>query len=250
MTGPQPAIAETFVELADTLVTDFDLVDFMHLVTVRTQQALGVEAVGLLLADNHGGLNVVAASSEQARLLELFQLESAEGPCLDCYRTGQPVSCPDLSTESNRWPRFVPKALDSGFAAVHALPMRLREEAIGGMNLFTAARGGLDAELLAVGQALTDVATIGLLQERAIRQRDLLTQQLQTTLNNRLTIEQAKGVLAQRGGITIDEASQLLRTYAHSRHQKLVEVADALMRHDPAVDDLVSRAATTRRFDR
>jgi ANTAR domain/GAF domain len=242
MTGPQAAIAETFVELADTLVADFDVVDFMHLVTVRTQQALEVEAVGLLLADNHGGLNVIAASSEQARVLDLFQLQNAEGPCLDCYRTGRPVSCPDLSTESDRWPRFVPKALDSGFAAVHALPMRLRDEAIGAMNLFTATRGDLDAELLAVGQALTDVATIGLLQERALRQRDLLTQQLQTTLNNRLTIEQAKGIVAERGGITVDEASELLRTYAHSRNLKLTDVADALVRNDPAVADLVPHA--------
>jgi hypothetical protein len=242
MTGLQPAVAKTFVELADTLVADFDLVDFLHLVTVRTQQALEVEAVGLLLADNHGGLNVVAASSEQARVLELFQLQNAEGPCLDCYRTGRPVSCPDLSTESDRWPRFVPKALDSGFAAVHALPMRLRDEAIGGMNLFTAERGGLDAELRAVGQALTDVATIGLLHERAIRQRDLLTQQLQTTLKNRLTIEQAKGVVAQCGGITVDEASELLRTYAHSRNQKLTDLAAAVVRNDPAVADLVPRA--------
>jgi GAF domain len=126
MTGPQPAIAKTFVELADTFVADFDLVDFMHLVTVRTQQALGVEAVGLLLAANSGGLNVIAASSEQACVLELFQLQNPEGPCLDRYRTERPVSCRDLSTESDRWPRFVPKALDSGFAAVHALPMRLR----------------------------------------------------------------------------------------------------------------------------
>jgi len=242
MTSPQPAIAQTFVKLADTLVADFDLVDFLHLVTVHTQQALGVEAVGLLLADNHGGLNVVAASGEQARVLELFQLQNAEGPCLDCYRTGRPVSCPDLSAESDRWPRFVPKALESGFAAVHALPMRLRDEAIGGMNLFTATRGDLDAELLAVGQALTDMATIALLHERAIRQHDLLTEQLQTTLNNRLAIEQAKGILAQRGGITVDEAFELLRTYAHSPHQKLTDVAEALVRNDPAVADLLPRA--------
>ena len=137
MTGPQSTIARTFVELADSLVADFDLVDFLHVLTVRTQQTLGVDAVGLLLADNHGSLNVMAASSEQARVLELFQLQNSEGPCLDCYRSGQAVSCPDLSTESSRWPQFVPPALDAGFAAVHALPMRLRDEVIGGVNLFT-----------------------------------------------------------------------------------------------------------------
>ncbi len=242
MTVPQPAIANSFVELADTLVADFDLVDFFHLVTVRTQQALGVEAVGLLVADNRDGLNVVAASSEQARVLELFQLQHAEGPCLECYRSGRPVSCPDLSAESDRWPNFVPKALDTGFVAVHALPMRLRDEVIGGMNLFTATRGGLDAERLAVAQALTDVAAVGLLQERVIGQRELLTEQLQTALNNRLSFEQAKGILAERGDITLGEASELLRAYARHGNRKLTDVAGAVVRNDPAVADLVVRA--------
>ena len=241
MTGPQPALANSFVELADTLVADFDLIDFFHLVTVRTQQTLGVEAVGLLVADNHGGLNVVAASSEQARVLELFQLQHAEGPCLDCYRSGRPVSCPDLSTESDRWPHFVPKALDIGFAAVHAVAMRLRDEVIGGMNLFTATRGGLDPERLVVAQALTDVAAIGLLQERAISQRDLLTEQLQTALNNRLSFEQAKGILAERGRIMVGEASELLRRYARRHNRKVTDVADAVVRNDPAIADLVDR---------
>ena len=239
MTGPQLTIARVFVELADILVADFDLVDFLHLVTVRSQQALGVDAVGLLLADNHGGLNVIAASSEQARVLELFQLQNAEGPCLDCYRTGRPVSCPDLQTEVNRWPRFVPRAMDAGFASVNALPMRVRDEVIGGMNLFSAARGDLDAEILGIAQALTDVATIGLLHERAIHQRELLTEQLQTALNSRLTIEQAKGVIAERASVSIGEAFELLRAYAHSHHQKLADLADAVVHHDPAVLDLL-----------
>ncbi len=241
MTAPQPAIAKTLVELADTLVADFDLVDFLHSVAVHAQQVLGVDAVGILLADNHGGLNVVAASSEQARVLELFQLQNAEGPCLDCYQSGKPTSCADLSAAADRWPRFVPQALGTGFAAVHALPMRLREQTIGGMNLFTATPGGLDAELLSVAQALTDVATIGLLQERIMRQRDLLAQQLQAALNSRLAVEQAKGILAERAGITVDAAFELLRAYAHTRDQKLTDVAEALVRRDPAVDDVVPR---------
>ncbi|OBI62983.1 GAF and ANTAR domain-containing protein [Mycobacterium sp. E796] len=246
MNSPQPVVAKSFVELVDSLVDDFDLVDFLHLVTVRAQQTLGVEAVGLLLADNHGGLNVVAASSEQARVLELFQLQHAEGPCLDCYRTGRPVSCPDLSSEFERWPLFVPKALDTGFAAVHALPMRLREQVIGGMNLFTVTRGDLDADLLAVGQALTDVATIGLLQERAISQRELLIEQLQTTLKHRLTVEQAKGILAERADVTVDEAFGLMRAYAHGCGRKLTDVADALVRRDPSADELILRASPKR----
>lgn len=235
-----PVVADTFIELANTLVGDFDLVDFLHLITVRSQQALGVDAVGLLLADNHDGLNVVAASSEQARVLELFQLQNAEGPCLDCYRSGQPVSAVDLATES-RWPRFVAWALEGGFAGVYALPMRLRDEVVGGMNLFTGTAGGLDPELLAIGQALTDVATIGLLLERAIRRRDLGTQQLQTALNGRLAVEQAKGILAERAGIGVAEAFDLLRGYAGESGRRLTEVAEAVVHRDPAVAGLALR---------
>jgi len=242
MTGPHRTAAQAFVELADTLVNDFDLVDFLYLVTVRVQQTLDVGAVGLLLADNHGGLNVIAASSEQARILELFQLQNAEGPCLDCYRSGRAVSCPDLARESHRWPRFVARALEAGFTAVHALPMRLRDEVIGGMNLFTTSPGQLDDETLDVAQALTDVAAIGLLHERVSHQRALLIEQLQTALHSRLTIEQAKGVVAEHTGVSIGEAFDRLRRYAHSHQRKLADLADAVVRNDPTVVELLRKA--------
>lgn len=238
MTGPDIAVARTFIELTDLLVAEFDLAEFLQLVTTRTQQAVGVEAVGLLLADNHGGLNVVAASNEQARVLELFQLQNAEGPCLECYETGRTVSCPELRAEAGRWPRFVPLALDAGFAAVHALPMRLRDQIIGGMNLFTTAVGGLGQDSLTVAQALTDVATIALLQERASRQPDLLTEQLQAALNNRLAIEQAKGIVAERAGIGIDDAFTVLQRFARSHEWKLADLAAAVVRGDPAVAEV------------
>lgn len=244
MTGPQTEVAHVFAELTDTLVNDFDLVDFLHTVATRSQQTLGVDAVGLLLADNHGGLNVVAASGAQAQVLELFQLQHDEGPCPDCYRTGLPVKCPDLAAEASRWPHFVPQAIDAGFAAVHALPMRLRDTVIGGMNLFTASPGGLDPELLSIAQALTDVATIAILQERAIRERDLLTEQLQAALNSQLAVEQAKGIVAERTNVTINEAFDILRNYAHLHNQKLAELADAVVRNDPAVADVANLPAS------
>ncbi|MDR3661330.1 MAG: GAF and ANTAR domain-containing protein [Mycobacterium sp.] len=246
MTSSQTAIAQTFAELADSLVTDFDLVDFLHTVVVRSQQTLGVDAVGLLLADNHGGLNVIAASSDQAQVLELFQLQNSEGPCPDCYRSGSPVHCPDLEAEIVRWPHFVPQAIDAGFVAVHALPMRLRDTVVGGMNLFNTTPGGLDRELLSVAQALTDVATIALLQERAIRERDLLTEQLQTTLNNRLAIEQAKGIVAERANVNVSNAFELLRAYAHLHNRKLADLANSVVRNDPAVADLTAPPADQR----
>lgn len=245
MTHPQSAVAEVFVELADTLVTDFDLIDFLQLVSVRSAQALSVQAVGLLLAYTNGDLNVVAASCEAMPVLELFQLQNGEGPGLDCYLTGRLVTCSDLTSEASRWPHFVPRALGAGFAAAHALPMRLHDATIGQMNLLTAKRGGLDGELLAVAQALTDVATLGVANARTIPGSELPTKQLHTALNSRVTIEQAKGVLAGRGGVTVGEAFEMLRSYARGRNQKLTEVAEAVVRNDPAIADLIIHAGDT-----
>ena len=190
-------LADVFVEMADTLVDEFDVIDFLHVLTERCVQLLGVSAAGLLLTDQRDSLQVVAASSERTRLLELFQLQTDQGPCVDCFRTGQPVSVADLPS-AGRWPRFTAAAAEVGFAAVHALPMRLRTEIIGALNLFDTNPGALDEDKLRIGQALADVATIGLLQQRAIHRRDTLTEQLQTALNSRVLIEQAKGVLAER----------------------------------------------------
>ncbi len=190
-------LADVFVEMADTLVDEFDVIDFMHVLTERCVQLLGISAAGLLLTDQQGTLQVVAASSERTRLLELFQLQTDQGPCVECFHTGQPVSVADLPA-AGRWPRFTAAAADVGFAAVHAVPMRLRSEVIGALNLFNAEPGELDEDKLRIGQALADVATIGLLQQRAIRRRDALTEQLQTALNSRVLIEQAKGLLAER----------------------------------------------------
>src|SRR5580693_3068486 len=201
-------LSETFVELTDTLVDDFDVIDFLHVLTGRSAALLDVSAVGLLLADQRGELRVVAASSEAARLLELFQLQSDQGPCLDCFRSGQPVTATDLGTDQ-RWPRFAAAATQTGFGAVQALPMRLREQVIGALNLFRAAPGVFDLADVRVGQALADVATIGLLHERNMRRSDTLNEQLQTALNSRVVIEQAKGKLAERLGLDMDQAFNL-----------------------------------------
>jgi GAF domain-containing protein len=221
-------LADVFVEMADTLVDEFDVIDFLHVLTERCVQLLGISAAGLLLTDGQGTLQVVAASSERTRLLELFQLQADQGPCVDCFRTGQPVSVVDLPS-AGRWPRFTVAAGEVGFAAVHALPMRLRTEVIGALNLFHTNPGALDEGKLRVGQALADVATIGLLQQRAIRRRDILTEQLQTALNSRVLIEQAKGVLAERLQLDMDEAFTLLRNRARSHNRRLSELAQAIV---------------------
>jgi GAF domain-containing protein len=221
-------LTEAFVELTDTMVADFDVIDFLHVLTSRSVELLDVSAAGLLLADPRGALRVVAASSEAARLLELFQLQSDEGPCLDCFRSGQPVAAADLSA-GQRWPRFAAAAGQAGFCAVQALPMRLRDQVIGALNLFRAAAGPFDADVVRVGQALADVATIGLLNERSMRRRDTLNEQLQSALNSRVVIEQAKGKLAERLGIDVSQAFMLLRDQARSRNQHLSDLARAFV---------------------
>jgi transcriptional regulator with GAF, ATPase, and Fis domain len=220
-------LAATFVELADTLVADFDVVDFLHGLVDRCVRLLRVDAAGLMLADQRGSLRVIASSSEQARLVELFQLQHDEGPCLECFHTGLPVSEADVAA-GQRWPTFASAAAEAGFAAVQAVPMRLREEVIGAMNLFMVAPGGLDETGLRVGQALADVATIGLLQERNFRHQEALAEQLQGALNSRVAIEQAKGMLAERLGLDMGQAFELLRGQARAQNRRLAELAGAV----------------------
>jgi GAF domain-containing protein len=222
-------LPETFVELADTMVAGFDVIDFLHMLTDRSVRLLGASAAGLMLADPRGDLRVVAASSERARLLELFQLQNDQGPCLDCFRGGLPVAAPDLSAETRRWPRFAPAARDAGFAAVQALPMRLREQIIGALNLFRTDTGPFDPADIRIGQALADVATISLLHERALRRSEILNEQLQTALNSRVIIEQAKGKLAERFHLDMDQAFTVLRNHARDRNRRLSDLARALI---------------------
>jgi transcriptional regulator with GAF, ATPase, and Fis domain len=217
-------LSETFVELTDTMVAEFDVIDFLHVLTRRSVQLLDVSAAGLLLTSPRGELRVVAASSEAARLLELFQLQSDQGPCLDCFRSGQPVTA-DLTTQAGRWPRFAAAARDAGFTAVQALPMRLREQIIGALNLFRAAPGPFDPAAIGIGQALADVATISLLHERSMRRSDTLNEQLQTALDSRVIIEQAKGKLAERLGTDMNQAFNLLRDFARARNLRLSDLA-------------------------
>jgi transcriptional regulator with GAF, ATPase, and Fis domain len=222
-------LSETFVELTDTMVADFDMIDFLHVLTDRSAQLLDVSAAGLLLADPRGELRVVAASSEAARLLELFQLQNDQGPCLDCFRAGQPVTAADLTAAAQRWPRFAAAAQQAGFAAVQALPMRLRDQVIGALNLFRATPGAFPPADIRVGQALADVATISLLHERSMRHSDALNEQLQIALNSRVVIEQAKGKLAERLGLDMDQAFRLLRDQARNRNLRLSDLAQALI---------------------
>jgi transcriptional regulator with GAF, ATPase, and Fis domain len=222
-------LSDTFVDLADTMVAEFDVIDFLDMLADRSARLLGVSAVGVLLADPRGQLRVAAASSEAAELVELFQIQNDQGPCLDCFRTGQPVIAAGLASPDQRWPRFAAAATQAGFGAVHALPMRLRDQVIGALNLFSTGTDALSQADLRIGQALADVATIGLLQERNVRRAETLAEQLQGALNSRVVIEQAKGRLAERLGLGMDQAFALLRNRARNTNQRLTDVAQQVI---------------------
>jgi GAF domain-containing protein len=218
-------LAAVFVEVADTLVDDFDVIEFMQMLTTRTSEMFDVTAAGVLLSDHNARLHLMAASDERTEMLELFQLQTHEGPCQDCFNTGEAIIATDLTTAADRWPRFAPHAVAAGFGAVHAFPMRLRGDVIGALNLFSNSAAAMTAFDRTVVQALADVATVGLLQERAIRRAEVLTEQLQRALNSRIAIEQAKGALAQIHGCSTDQAFDMMRAYARERGRPLTEVA-------------------------
>ena len=229
-------VTDAFVELADTLVDDFDVVDFLYQVTVRCAQVLDVAAAGVLLTDQRGSLQVLAASTEETRLLEVLQLQTDRGPCPECFHTGRAIHVEDLQTAEARWPQFVTQARAAGFASVHALPMRLRNQVIGALNLFGGRPGELAPETLRLGQALADVATIGLLQARAIRQQETLAEQLQVALNSRIVIEQAKGVIAERRQLDMDQSFSLLRWTARTSNRRLSDMARAIVDGTEPID--------------
>jgi transcriptional regulator with GAF, ATPase, and Fis domain len=233
--GQEQQLSEAFVALADSLVADYDVADLLHRLADHCVTLLGVSAAGLLLTDQRGSLQVVAASSETSRVLELLQLQHDQGPCLDCYRTGVAVAVPDVDLAADRWPIFAAETRAAGYRAVHALPMRLRNDVIGTLNLF--GTGPLDRAEVRIGQALADVATIAILQERAIRHQEMLAEQLQHALTSRIVIEQAKGVLAERGNLDMDEAFTRLRRHARNTNSRLTEVARGVV--DGTLDTLV-----------
>ena len=218
-------LARTLVELADTLVDDFDVVELLSLLVERCVDVLGVSAAGLMLVAPVGDLRLAASSSEAMRVVELFELQAHEGPCLDCYRSGVPVMSQGLDMVNGRWPRFAPVALEAGFRSVHALPMRLRGVIIGALNLFRTDEGAIDAIDVLAGQALADMATIAILQHRAAVDAQVLNEQLSFALTSRVLIEQAKGVLAERAGLDMEHAFSLLRNHARNHNLRLGDVA-------------------------
>jgi len=222
-------LVRTFVELADTLVREFDFVDLLHTLAERSVELLDADAAGIILADQRGQLQVVASTTQEAHILELFAVQVSEGPCVDCYNSGEIVANVRLDEAADRWPNFTPAAAEAGFRSTHAVPLRLRDQVLGVVNLFCSRQATLSERDIAVGQALADVASIGLLQERAMLQGELLAEQLQTALNSRIRIEQAKGVFAERAGVEIDQAFTMMRQFSRQTSRRLSDVATGVI---------------------
>ncbi|WP_123029232.1 GAF and ANTAR domain-containing protein [Mycolicibacterium stellerae] len=232
-------VLDAVVTLVDSLLDDFDVVDLLTDLTARCAELLDVSATALLLADPLGQLRLLAATSEQARTLELFQLQAAEGPCVDCYTTGQPVSVADLRVAVRRWPQFVPAALDAEFASVHAVPMRAAGVVLGALGLFGTRPGELSESDLLVGQTLAHIACVAILQEHP-HTPDTVMPPMRAALASRVVVEQAKGFLRESLDVSVEDAFGILRSYSHANGLHLTEVARRLMSEPASRPELVA----------
>jgi GAF domain-containing protein len=237
----QQRLVETLVELADTLVDEYDVVDFMQTLAERSVELVEVSAAGIMLADADGRLRHAACSSEQMRLVELFELQVEEGPCFDAFREQRAVRSDTPDDAAHRWPHFAPHAEEGGFAAVTAVPLRLRQEGVGALNLFSTTDGALGDDDLQVVQAMADIATIGILQARLIHDQNVLTNQLEGALRSRVRVEQAKGVVAERNNIDVDDAFVLIRRFARNTNRLLSDTATGIV--DGSLTDAFFSAA-------
>jgi transcriptional regulator with GAF, ATPase, and Fis domain len=238
--GDEAVLARAFVRLADTLASDFDIVDFLQGLSADSVEILGAEAAGVMLAETGGGLRLIASSDERMRLLELFELQGAQGPCLDAFATGRPVQA-SAADSRIRWPSFAPHASEAGFQMMCAVPLRLRTDVIGALNLFRGTDELFTEAEMDIVQAMGELAAIGLIQERALREHNLLTEQLQAALTSRVIIEQAKGMLAEYLNTTVDDAFRLLRNYARDRNRKLSQVAREVVNRQIPSAALITR---------
>jgi len=229
-------VVRSLVEMADTLVDDYDVVDLLTGLAGRCVTLLGASAAGVMLANPTGSLGLVASSSEAMRLLELFELQAQEGPCVDAFRSGETTEQAILIEGSGQWPSFAAAALEVGFQSAVAIPLRWREVTLGALNLLSATPGRLDDDTIALGQALADAATIGIIHQRVLARQEVIVEQLQVALNSRIVIEQAKGFLAERLAVDVEAAFALLRHYAREHNRKLTEVATDVLENRLAIE--------------
>ena len=235
-------IVRAFVDLSTELVNDYDMLEMLAQLTRNCASLLDVASAGLLLADPRGVLHLAAASSERTQELELIQLQRDEGPCLDCYRSGAAVTVPDMAAEQARWPQFSRAALGAGFKSVHAVPMKLRGNVLGALNLFGESVGRLEDSDLDLAQALAHVACVAIVNEKSASDHLTVNSQLQHALTSRIVLEQAKGVIANALGLEIDDAFMVLRGYARDHGRKLSEIAHEVVNRELRAETMVQRS--------
>jgi GAF domain-containing protein len=241
-------INTAFVTVADTLTTDFDLVDLLHALVEQCTEILDTDAGGLMLVNSFGQLQLMTSTSEGADFVEMMQLNAGSGPCIDCFSTGVAISVPNIQSSGGKWPAFQKAAMQHGFHSAHATPMRLRGQIIGTMNLFSSKRGALNERDAAVAQALTDIATIGLLHDRILREGANLAEQLHRTHDSRVFIEQAKGMIAHSRSITMDDAFTAMRSHARNNKLTIRALAEGISARTVSVQSIIpdtSRTAQT-----
>ena len=222
-------LAQAFAELAGALADGYDVAELLDRLLKHCVHLLAVDAAGLVLADGSDALKVMAATSGPARFLEVLQLHAESGPCLECYHTGQPVQVHDLSADGGRWPALADTARHGGYRAVHAVPLRFQQQTLGAMNLFSIEPGCMGATDQKIAQALAEVATVAILGERTMRHSVKVAEQLQTALDSRVIVEQAKGMLAHQGGLAMTDAFAVLRRYARRNNRRVTDCAHAVV---------------------
>jgi GAF domain-containing protein len=238
-------INSAFVTVADTLTTDFDVVDLLHTLVEQCTEILDADAGGLMLMNPNGELQLMTSTSDSADYVEGMQLDSASGPCIECFSTGAAISVPNIQSSGGKWPAFQKAAMQNGFHSAHATPVRLRGQIIGTMNLFGSKRGALSESDAAVAQALADVATIGILHERVAREGPILAEQLHRALDSRIFIEQAKGMIAHSRSITMDAAFAVLRNHARNKNLTIRSVAKEISARTTSVQSILPASSAT-----
>jgi GAF domain-containing protein len=238
-------INTAFVTVADTLTTDFDVVDLLHALVEQCTEILDTDAGGLMLMNADGQLQLMTSTGEGADFVEVMQLNADSGPCIDCFTTGAAISVPNIQSSGGKWPAFQKAAMQYGFHSAHATPMRLRGQIIGTMNLFRTKRGALSGRDAAVAQALTDVATIGILHEHIAREGAILAEQLHHALDSRIFIEQAKGMVSHSRSIPMDDAFTVLRTHARNNNLTIRSVAEGVCARTMSVQSIIPGTGIT-----
>lgn len=229
-------IIDTLVELADILVTPFEPDDLLYRLVDSCLEVLDAQAAGVLLRDQSGELRAVTATSRDVKELEVFEVALSEGPSYEAFRSGEQVAVDDLANHGHEWPNITSAAQRQGFAACYGFPLRWHDDTVGALNVFlTAAQAPMSMSDQRAGRGLADIATIALLQGQRSSEADARTEQLQQALDNRVLIEQAKGLLGERHGLGAREAFERLRRYCRGHNLSLHQAAQEILegRLDP-----------------